>query len=309
MGTRSGPYFTAPPGQRPARRRVGVVGAYVGGWGWALGAPGVVLLLWIVLMLFAGALSLPAAAVLRDYLAHSTVAERAMDRMPWDVFVELVFGHAATWRAAALGAVPLVVAFLLLSLYLSGGVLERLWDGARRPWSEFFAACHRHVWRLVLVAVLTLMLAAALLGPAHYGSAWLVERFTEDTAGPAPSVYATWAHWAVLLLLASFVARVYDYSRILAVAEPNRPAITAFFGGVAFTLRNGARTLLLWLLLTLTPVAFAAVYGKVSGAIGYADANAMWINVGLGQMLVLLRIVARLATLAGQMQLLMFSRR
>ena len=115
-------------------------------------------------------------------------------------------------------------------------------------------------------------------------------------------VYATWAHWGLLVLLASWVARVYDYARVALVLDPGRGAVAAVVVAVGLVLRHGTRTFLLWALLGAVPLAL--VYGCVAARteIGMESMRAMWLALAVGQVGVGVRLAGGIALLGGQMR-------
>jgi hypothetical protein len=155
---------------------------------------------------------------------------------------------------------------------------------------------------LIRVGLLTLVLAAAVLGLPHYALARLLEMLTKDAAGPLPLFYLTWLHWAILLLLGSWVARVYDYARIAAFLQPQSKARTAVIHAMGFTLRRGTKTLALWLLLVLPPLLVTVIFATTPISGGVGTMAAVWASLALGQALLALRILGSFATLGGQMQ-------
>ena len=292
---------SSPHGPRQARIR-GIRAAWWTGWKVALGMPGILILKWLVNLTFAAAAVLPAVLLLEDHLAHSVVGEQAFESMGTDIAVEFALAAGPQLRLAALASVPIALAYLFVSLYLTGGILHRLRAGLREPWAEFFGACNRNLSMLIRVALMTLALAAIVLGLPHYALARVVESWTEDAAGPQPLFYLTWLHWAILLLLGSWVARVYDYARIAAFLEPESKARAAFFLGIEFTLRRGTKTLVLWLLLVLPPLLLTVIFATAPITGGVGTMAAMWASVALGQVLLGVRILGSFATLGGQMR-------
>ena len=293
----------------PRPETIGVASAWWSGWKAALGMPGILLLEWTVNLMLAAAVVAPVALLLSDALGHSVLGEQAFARVGTDAVIEFGLAHQDELRLAAVASVPLLLAYILVNLYLTGGILHRLRAGAREPWGEFFRACQRNLWPLVRVGLFTLMLAAALLWPAHYGLARLVEALTEDAAAPQPLFYLTWLHWAILFLLVSWVARVYDYARIAVCLQPGDGATRAVGCAISFTLRRGTKTLVLWLLLILPAPALTAVLAAAPIAGGVETTAGMWASVAVGQALLMLRIAGSFAALGGQMQFLLGARR
>jgi hypothetical protein len=280
----------------------GILAAWWSGWKAALGMPGVLILKWSVNLTFAAAAVLPFALLLADHLGNSVVGEQAFESLGTDIAAEFAL---ATWpqlRLAALASAPIALVYLLVNLYLTGGILHRLRSGLREPWAEFFASCNRYFCMLIRVGLLSAVLAALVLGLPHYALARLVETLTENAAGPQPLFYLTWLHWATLLLLASWVARVYDYARIAAFLQPESKARTALLRGIGLTMRRGAKTLVLWLLLVVPAPALTALLATAPVAGGVETTGAMCASVALGQALLLLRILGSFAALGGQMR-------
>ncbi len=302
-------------GSSPATRNeprgagIGVAGAWWTGWRAALGMPGILLLKWAVNMVLAVAVVAPVALLLSDALGHSALGEEAFARLGTDTVIEFALAHEDELRLAAVASVPLLLAYLLVNLYLTGGILHRLRAGAREPWGEFFRACQRNLWPLVRVGLFTLLIAALLLGPTHYALARLFEASTEDAATPQPLFYLTWLLWGILFLLGSWVARVYDYARIGVCLQPGGGATRAVGRAISFTLRRGTTTLVLWLLLILPAPALTAWLATAPMPGGVETSTGMWASVALGQALLLLRIAGSFAALGAQMQFMQRAQR
>jgi hypothetical protein len=283
----------------------GVAGACLAGWRAAFAMPGVVLLKWSVNVVFAGAATLPAALLLHEHLGHSAVADEVFAEIGIDLATEFASAFEPQLRLAVVAVAPIALMFLLTSLYLTGGILDRLCTGAGGSCGRFFAACNQHIGALIRVGVLALVLFAGAVILPHYGLGRLVERLTQDATGPAPVFYATWVHWTLVFLLASWVARIYDYARVILVLHPERNARAAVLSGTRFVWRHGFRTFLLWGLLTFVPLIVLFVVATVPGEGGLQTTVAMWLSVVVGQALVVFRITGSLAAFGGQMRFMM----
>ena len=185
-----------PPADGAARtQRSAIPVAWWTGSKAALGMPGILILKWLVNLAFAAAAVLPMALLLADHLGNSVVGDQAFEALGTDVLLEFAVGAEPQLRLAALASVPIALLYLLVNLYLTGGILHRLRAGLRVPWAEFFGSCNRNLSMLIRVGLLTLLLAAIVVGLPHYGLARLVERLSEEAAGPQPLFYLTWLHW------------------------------------------------------------------------------------------------------------------
>jgi hypothetical protein len=283
-------------------RGIGVLEAWWMGWVSALRMPGILLLKWLVNLAFAAAAVLPFALLLAEHLGHSAVGEQAFSRMGIDIAVEFAFANEARLLQAALACAPIALGYLVVNLYLTGGILQRLHARRAQPWGEFFAACNRHLPILLRVGILTLALGALVLWLPHLALSRLVDALTEDAASPRPLFYLTWLHWAILFLLGSWLARVYDYARIAVLLPSVANARIALGRGMAFALRRGTETFVLWILLVLPPLALTAFFATAPIANGVTTTLGIWLSAALGQALLLLRIAGSFAALGGQMR-------
>ena len=290
------------PSGREAMKPTGIVGACLAGWRAALGMPGIIILKWLVNLAFSAAATLPAALLLHEHLGQSAVADEAFAQVGIDIAMEFALTFDAELRLAALAMAPVVLVYLFISLYLTGGILDRLRAGAAGPWGGFFAACNRHIGMLVRVGLLTLLLFAGVVVLPYYGLELLVGKLSEDAAGPAPIFYATWVHWGIVFLLGSWVARVYDYSRIAVVLQPDPKAREVVLSAMSFVWANGGWTFLMWLLLTLGPLIVLFAVATVPARDGYQTMLAMWMSLAVGQALVVFRITGSFAVFGGQMR-------
>lgn len=275
---------------------------YFLGWGAALRMPGVVLLKWVVNVFFAAGAGLGIAIVLYRNFAHSAVTEDLMAEMAPDTLLEFFLSHQGQLEIAMMAAVPFAAVYFAINLFLTGGILEALHARQRLPWGDFFQACGRHFLRLVAVAVVSGILFIIAAGLPYFLFSKLYEPFTNNATTSTLSFYYTWVWWLFVLLFASWGLRIYDYARMALFVEPNRNLFSCFYRAARFVTHRFISTFALWLALILTPLIF--VYGYFE-ATGYFGVDTLWgaiLAFALGQVLVMLRIAAAIARLAGQMR-------
>ena len=151
-------------------QRGGIADAWWRGWKAALGMPGILILKWLVNLIFAAAAVLPTALLLADHLGNSVAGEQAFEALGIDIALEFAVGAAPELRLAALASAPIALVYLLVNLYLTGGVLHRLRADLRVPWAEFFGSCNRNLGVLIRVGLLTLLLVAIVVAIRTTGS-------------------------------------------------------------------------------------------------------------------------------------------
>ena len=296
-----------------------MIDAFTEGLGRVRRAPWVVVGLWLSTLVVA----LPAALVLHGLLAghlgDSLVADTAARGANYDwwneflvqasgigqTFVPAIIGFAAVLdnlsrladnRSLAPALAGLVGTQIVLSMFLAGGVLERLArDRALGP-AAFFSACG--VWfvrflRLGVVAALVYWLLFARLHP------WLFETVyplaTHDLTVERTAFAVRVALYLVFTALVCGVNILFDYAKIRAVVEDRRSMLGALAAGARFVVRHPAKTLALYAMnvgvyLLVVGIYYLVAPGASAGVLAFA----------LGQLYIVLRVMVRLQFAASQ---------
>jgi len=282
-------------------------------------APWLVLGLWLSTLLLALPLSLALHGLIGEHLGASLAAQSAAAGVNYDwwneflaqstgvgkTFVPAILGFAAILQnlsgvADAAGppspVVWVVVAQLIVSTFLIGGVLDRLARDRAIGAGAFFAACGVYFLRFLRLSVVTLAVYAWLFVPVHrwlFGSVYdslLVGLTVERTAFfYRATLYSAFA----LLVLAANL--VFDYAKVRAVVEDRRSMIGALSAGIRFVRRNLIAAISLYALNALAFVAVLFLYylaapGATAGILAFA----------IGQLFIVLRVIVRLQFAASQ---------
>jgi hypothetical protein len=298
--------------------------AFDDGWRRALRAPWIVIGLWMSTLL----LALPAALTLRrmisDHLGSSLAAGPAVAGVNFDwwneflaqaggvgqTFVPAILGFAAVLKNLSAivdaGSVPTVIAALIavntvISLFLAGGVLDRLArDRATGPYG-FFSACGVFFFRFLRLGALAAALYLALFAWLH---PLLFERaytaLTRDLTVERTAFIYRIGLYLVFGALVLLVNILFDYAKIRMVVEDRRSAIGAVVGAARFIRRQPLAAIGLYL---LNALAFAVVLALYAITVPGAGENWVWLALLVGQLYIVLRIVVRLMFAASQIAL------
>ena len=296
-----------------------MIEAFKDGFGRVRRAPWVIVGLWLSTLVVA----LPAALVLRGLLAghlgDSLMADSAARGVNYDwwneflvqasglgqTFVPAIVGFAAVLdnlsrladnRSLAPALAGLVGTQIVLSMFLAGGVLERLARDRTLGPAAFFSACG--VWfvrflRLGVVAALVYWLLFARLHP------WLFETlyplWTHDLEVERTAFAVRVALYAAFTALVCWVNVLFDYAKVRAVVEDRRSMLGALAAGTRFVVRHPAKTLGLYAM-------NAAVYLLVVGVyyVAAPGASAGILAFAIGQLYIVLRVMVRLQFAASQ---------
>jgi hypothetical protein len=289
-------------------------------------SPAILAGVWVLTLL----VSLPLAAAMRgmlaEHLGQSLAADTAASGVNYDWMQE--FGDQATGLGVTFkptiigfGAVldnlsafmdetsrPVVIvdaasAYIVLWIFLAGGIIDRYArDRATRAYG-FFAACGVFFFRFLRLAAVQWLVYALLFRWLH---PWLFEtlyqRITHEMTVERTAFFVRVALYLVFGVLVAACATVFDYAKVRAVVEDRRSMFGAIRAAIGFVGRNlGAAAGL-----------FAANFGLfllIVGLYWFASPGAagagirVWIAFGTGQLYVLGRLWVKLAFWASETSL------
>jgi hypothetical protein len=274
--------------------------------------------------------ALPMAAVLREtlraHLGHSLAADQAVRGVNyqwWTEFSAQSSGFARTFTVSVIGFAAVLdnlsealhpesrpaallwlgAGYLLLWLFLEGGIIDRY--ARNRPTRSygFFTACGACFVRFLRLAPIIAVIYYLLL---RYVYGWLFDdlypRLTRDLTVERTAFMLQFGLLAVFGLLLAAVTVVFDYAKVRAVVEDRRSMIGAVAAGVRFVRRNIGAVAGLYFLNGLLFVAVLALYFVVAPGAGSAGAL-MWLGFAVSQAYLLARLWVRLVFFASEVSL------
>jgi len=282
-------------------------------------APWLVIGLWLSTLVLALPLSLALQGQIGAHLGDSMAARSAADGMNFDwwneflaqssgvgqTFVPAILGFAAVLQnlsgiADASGpptaVVWVVVAQLMVSTFLIGGVLDRLARDHAIGAGGFFSACGVYVFRFLRLSIVSVAVYAFLFVTVHR---WLFDgvypRLLEGLAAERTAFFYRLGLYAIFGLPVVFANLVFDYAKVRAVVEDRRSMVGALSAGWRFVRRNLGAAIGLYALNSLALVAVLLLYYLAAPG---AAANA--VAFAIGQLFIVLRVISRLQFAASQ---------
>jgi hypothetical protein len=206
----------------------------------------------------------------------------------------------ATPRPAAITAVA--AAYLVVWLFLAGGILDRYARDRATRAHGFFAACGVYFFRFLRLAVIQAIVYGTLFGVVHtwlFGSAYprLVAQMTTERAAFTARVVL----YLVFALMLAAANLVFDITKIRAVVEDRRSMMGALSQALGFLRRNGGITALLYALNVGLFVAAVVLYVMAAPEVGRGIL--VWGVVAMTQLFVNARIWLNLTFWASETSL------
>jgi hypothetical protein len=280
----------------------------------------------VVTLMLCLPLALALRGMLRVHLGNSLAAETAASGVNydwWQEFSEQATGLGATFspRLIGFGAVldnlsnlmdnaslPTVLAgaasaYIVVMLFLVGGILDRFARNRPIRSAGFFSACGVYFFRFLRLGLMGLVAYSVLFGWIH---PWLFDTIYPKLIRNITVERTAFAWRAILYLLFAAlliaVNVVFDYAKIRAVIEDRRSMIGALAAAGRFVRRNARDVFGLYLLDGLCWLAVIGAYALVAPGAGRTGPT-MWMAFAVSEMYVASRIWVKLLFYASQISL------
>ncbi len=286
-------------------------------------APAVLACVFAVTFLTAVPFSLMLRQSMRDHLGNSMAAEQAargVNLQWWTEFAAQRGPLAQTFATTIVGFAAVLdnlsslvdaesrppailwigAGYLMLWLFLTGGILDRYARARATAVHEFFAACGVYFvrfLRLLPIVALAYYVLFAHLHPLLLGRVYA--ELTRDA-----TVERTAFLWRLLLyalfgLAFAMVNLLLDYAKVRAVVEDRRSMVGAVGAAIRFVRRNAAAVASLYVMNGALFVAVVLLYALVAPG-GAASGLWVWLGFLAGQVYLLARLWVRLVFLASE---------
>lgn len=302
-----------------------VLAAWDEGWRRALRAPWLIAGTWLTTLLVALPAVLTLRRMLATHLGASLAAETAVSAVNfdwWNEFLAQASGLGQTFVPAILGfaavlqnvsaladgqpiarAVQSIVALhLAVSLFLMGGVLDRLARDRAIGAAAFFSACGVYFFRFLRLGVIAGVLYWTLfvwVHPLLFDQAY--RAVTRDLTVERTAFMVRVAWYLLFGALIVGVNVVFDYAKVRMVVEDRMSAIGALASSLRFIARHPGAVLGLY---AWNAAVFAIVVALYAAAApGATSGDNAWIALLIGQLYIVLRITVRLTFSASQIAL------
>ena len=286
-------------------------------------APVILASVWVVTLLAALPFSLMLRGALETHLGSSLTAEqvaRGVNYQWWTEFTAQAGPVGRTFETTIIGFAAVLdnlstlldrqgrptpilwlgACYVLLWLFLSGGILDRYARARPARIHEFFSACGVYFvrfLRLVPLIALSYYVLFAVVHPLLFGN--LYEALTHDVTAERTAFLwrvVLYLLFGALLLIANVI---FDFAKVRAVVEDRRSMIGAVAAGLRFVRRNAGLVASVYLMNGLMFVALLLLYSLAAPG-AEATGAGLWFGFLVSQVYVLGRLWVRLVFFASE---------
>ncbi len=239
---------------------MGAFKAIAGGIGTTVHKARILVILYVVDLAFVLVVTLPFLALIQTEIGHSLlgVNVRPVDLM-W--IGEAVLKHQESLAAIAGGAVGAVLAYLVLQIFLYGGIVGRVLDReGTAGLAAFVGDSGRYFGRYIRVFLVSVVFLVLSLGLVMKLVSALFEPLSKAAITEWVPLILSNLHFLIGLLLLSIVRMIIDYTRIAVAADRERRVLKALRHALTFLKSRFFRAWSIYLLIVAATVAGSVVF-------------------------------------------------
>jgi hypothetical protein len=207
----------------------------------------------------------PLFFLMMDHMSHSFSGERALQKL--DIFWLGDFVYRYMNIAPALTGLILlaVILYLLLSVFLNGGIIGGLNRAeAKTTLADFFHDCGLYFWRFFRLFLLSIPVYLVVLGIFYPLIKTFLEIFSRRAATEWPALIVSNLRLLALVLLLAVVSMFFDYVKIGLVTGGSKKVLWGTWLTVKFFGRRFLKAWGLYLLAGLVFIALTLFYLEIA---------------------------------------------
>jgi len=276
--------------------------AYIGGFQQSLRSPRMILILYTVNILTALILALPFMNTLKASFGHSGIVENLVNDFDYTTFSNLMFYSGEGIYAILAGIKWLVLAYFIISIFLTGGILRTL-NKEKFSTSTFFAGSAYNFFRFLLLSVIMIITQIILALLVYIPMSLIIDSIYPSVSSEITLYYVVFIAIFIHLLLFLLAAMIGDYAKFYLVLEDSFNIFKGFWKGVRYVFTNFFKTYSLYFILFILPAAFMYLYLYLEKDIKMATGIGILIAFILQQVFIILRVILRVWVLASQLKI------
>lgn len=261
-----------------------------------------ILIYYLANLLFSVILLLPFRTIVKDFIGGGVMGETLAGRFNLDFWAELFRKQHNLGEAVTSLIMFIPVAYWVLLLFLSGGVLAVLLSGEKYSAARFWGNCGKFFGRFVRLGLWSLPVFAIL-----FSVQYLETGLQRLIYGKQPYQYISyWGGWIRMLI--SYLGIIYyavilDYARIIAVKEDMKKMRVALWRAVKFSLRHFLNTFGLGLAVFFAGALILLIYNPLANVLAAPNAIVVLLLFLMQQAYMVTRMLLKVTLFAGQIHM------
>lgn len=223
-------------------------------------------------------LAIPFMSTLKEASGMSMDSVKMLKSFDYTAFKELMRFHGEGIRTFISVGFWVSVFYLILSIFLTGGILSKLmhWEKGFSL-KSFFSNCGNYFFRFFRLSFYTILMHLV-IAMTIYIPMVLIFKGKMDGGASEKNLFYLFIVFAIIhLLLAVYLLVITDYTRFMLVNSDSKKVLKQFWKGVKYVTGKFASTYGLYLMLMVAPWVFIFLYFKVSNL--FYVTSGLWVLV------------------------------
>ena len=263
---------------------------------------GMILWLWLIDLLFGIIVASPIYFLFNKDFGHSPAGE-GLGRLNFIWLGDIFYKYQDLLPALAGWVLVPALLFILVSVFLNGGIIGRLAAGEKTTLQGFFADCGKHFGRFFRVFLLSLPVYILVFGGLIKLVSAPFNVWAKNAAGEMPVIIASNLKFLMTILLLSIVQMYFDYVKIHLVVRDGRKVLAAAAAALSFIGRKFFKAWGLYLLVGLLFIAATSVFIAVTNVLPRTGGAALVLGFIWAQAYIFARISTKVLFFAAELDL------
>jgi len=263
---------------------------------------GMILRLWLIDLLFGIVVAAPVYFLFNKDFGHSPTGE-GLGRLNFIWLGDIFYKYQDLLPALAGWVLVPALLFILVSVFLNGGIIGRLEAGEKTTLQGFFADCGKYFSRFFRAFLLSLPVYVLVFGGLIKLVSAPFNVWAKNAAGEMPVIVASNLKFLMTILLLSIVQMYFDYVKIHLVVRNGRKVLAAAAAALSFIGRKFFKAWGLYLLVGFLFIAATAVFIAVTNVLPGTGGAALALGFIWAQAYILARIWIKVLFFAAELDL------
>ena len=274
--------------------------AYIKGWKNIIRNKRLVLIWYLANFMLALLAALPIPEFLGNTVGHSLSLGRSVEDFDFIFINEMMNEYGDLIRSILSQSLWMILLFLLVAIFLLGGVLTVFkLDEDRFSINAFLKGCAKYFWRLLRLAIYFLIIHGVALVIFFGIFSSMCDGLNPFNMESEKQILdALTILVPIYIFVFTVISLIHDYAKIHVVHRSPRFLFKPFFEAFDLVFRNFGKFFFLYLLNILTFLACLGIYWLISSLPGVKTMIGVFLTFLIGQLFIIGRIIIKLVNLS-----------
>jgi|GEM_PF-1256744 hypothetical protein len=266
--------------------------AYIKGFQKAATLPRMLFIVYFANFFTALILALTFKGVIENAFGQSGILSSLLENFDYTTFSEVMYKNGDSIWAVIGGIKWLIIAYFLLSIFLTGGIINTLKVG-KFTTSDFFGGAAYNFFRFLGLSLLMIFVQLIFLLAVYIPLGTVLKSVSENMTSEVSLYYIAIGGFVLHLLIFLLISMIGDYAKLYISLNDSFNVFKGFWNGVKYVFKNFSKTYFLYLFLLFLPGVVMYLYLFLERDIKMASGIGILIVFAMQQAFMLLRVFLR----------------